>query len=406
MLHKIEQKLAFWGQVSQIEYHEERLVMLKALAHRLGILEWTVPVISITGTNGKGSTVASLRHIYQAAGFKVGVFTSPHLLDIRERIAINQDMIDEVSFLDILQNLQHIPECAQLSYFEVLTFVALIYFKAQNVDVLILEVGMGGRLDAVNMIDADLVVVTNIDLDHQAYLGETREDIAYEKAGLFRAYQHVVYADEEPCPQRMMLIAQQFKTDFYRLNWEYGLQDYGESQVHPHSISAAIQAAKILSSRLPVHESHFEWAVKHCAVPGRQQMISVEPSILLDVSHNPHGAKYLVNTLAPYEKRGRIHIVFSILKDKDAQAIVEIVNNLNPLWYNCVLHVDRSQTIEGMQHIMRHQVHPVGLYHEPTDAFQAARDAAQPNDTIVVFGSFYLVEQIMRLLQRENVNVI
>jgi dihydrofolate synthase / folylpolyglutamate synthase len=404
MTHKIEKKLASWGQVSQIEYHEERLLMLKALAHQL--LDWSVPVISITGTNGKGSTVASLRHIYQAAGFKVGVYTSPHLLDIRERIAVNEHMIDETSFLNCLQALESIPECMQLSYFEVLTFVALMYFKAQQVDVLVLEVGMGGRLDAVNMIDADLVVVTNVDLDHQAYLGETREEIAYEKAGLFRAYQHVVYADEETCPQCMMSIAQQLKVDLYRLNWEYGLQDYGESQVHPHSISAAIQAAKILSSRLPVHESHFEWAVKHCSVPGRQQWIDGEPSILLDVSHNPHGAKYLVNTLAPFKKRGRIHIVFSILKDKDAYKIVEIVNTLDPLWYNCTLNVERSQTIEGMEDIMSYQANPVGLYHVPIDAFQAARDAAQPNDTIVVFGSFYLVEQIMRLLQRENVNVI
>ena len=406
MSNIIEKKLSFWGQVSHIEYHEQRMGMLKALAHQLGIQEWSVPVIIITGTNGKGSTVASLRHIYQAAGFKVGVFTSPHLLAIRERIAINEIMIDEVSFLEYLQDLYTIPECAQLSYFEVLTFVSLMYFKTQKVDVLVLEVGMGGRLDAVNIIDADLVIVTNVDLDHQAYLGETREEIAYEKAGLFRAHQHVVYADEATCPQSMMSIAQQFKIDFYRLNWEYGLQDYGESHVHPHAISAAIQAAKILSSRLPVHESHFAWAVENCIVSGRQQWISDEPRLLLDVSHNPHGAKYLVKTLAPYAKRGRIHIVFSILKDKDAQSIAKIVNNLNPLWYNCTLNIDRSQTIEGMQHIMRHQVHPVGLYHAPTDAFKAARDAAQPQDTIVVFGSFYLVEQIMRLLQRENTNVI
>lgn len=406
MSEQIAKILERWGQVSQMKYHEKRLQILREQAGVLGILEWSIPIITITGTNGKGSTVASLRQIYQAAGYRVGVYTSPHLLDIRERIAINDEWIGEQDFLNVLNHIQAYAFSDELSYFEVLTFAALLYFKQQCVDVLILEVGMGGRLDAVNILDATLVVVTNVDLDHQAYLGTTREAIAYEKAGLFREYQHVVYADIEPCPQSMMNIAAHLKVDLYRLNWEYGLQDYGDAKVHPHAISAAIQAAKILSSKLPIHEVHFESAVTHCDVPGRQQWIEGSVPVLLDVAHNPHGVDYLVNTLKEHRIMGKIHVVFSVLKDKDAHRIVKIVNNLNPLWYNCVLNVDRGLSVEEMKTLMTEQEQPVGVFEHAVDAFQAAKNAAVVGDVIVVFGSFYLIEQIMRFLLRENMNVI
>lgn len=406
MSESIEHALAAWGQASQIKYDEQRLVMLREFAHALDVQSWSVPVISITGTNGKGSTVAAIRTIYQTAGYRVGVYTSPHLMDIRERIAINDEWIDEQTFLRILKQIQAYPSRFELSYFEVLTLVALLYFKQENVDIVLLEVGMGGRLDAVNILDADVVVVTNVDLDHQAFLGETREEIAFEKAGLFRAHQHVVYADNQPCPQSMLKIAQALKVDLYRLDWEYGIQDYGPSQVHPHAISAAIQVAKILSAHRPIDEAHFEYAVEHCRVAGRQQWIDGPVPILLDVAHNPHGVRYLVDALQASQIRSQIHVVFSVLKDKDAHEIVKIVNKLNPMWYNCVLNVDRSIGVEEIKLLMTEQGQTAGFFQHAEHAFQAARDAAKAGDVIVAFGSFYLIEQIMQFLSRENMNVI
>ena len=203
------------------QFAPRRLEVLAQYASKLDCLYWQIPVVTVTGTNGKGSTVTALKSIYQAAGFMAGVYTSPHLFSYHERISVNDKMISEDELIEAIRAVDDIlEESSPLSFFERLTLVALYYFKQQPLDVLILEVGLGGRLDAVNIIDADVVIVTTVDLDHQDYLGDTIEAIAFEKAGLFRSKKQAIFADID-CPRSMQEHANTLGTRLHHYAIDY-----------------------------------------------------------------------------------------------------------------------------------------------------------------------------------------
>lgn len=401
-----------------IQYHELRLDQLRLIAQNFGFLNWDIPVITVTGTNGKGSTVAALNRIYREAGYNVGVFTSPHLFSVHERIQVNDTPISEACLHSLTEQLKCHPKFSFLSWFEAFLLLALMYFKQHDLDVLILEVGMGGRLDATNILDADVVVVTNVDLDHQAYLGDTREKIAFEKAGLFRFQKPVVFADVE-APNSLQQHAQSLQAPLYLKSLDYDYQEtlHGfdirifentyqfkqKPSIHLAAMSAAIFASHVLQDVLPVTLTHWQVSIASVFVPGRFQQIQIsgQPLIILDVGHNPHAANNLVQRLKSLAVRGKIHMIFSILEDKDRKKVVDILKNLDILWYPCLLQCERACTPDALQECFD----ALFIHASPVQALQSAREHAKLNDVIVAFGSFHLIEPLMRLLLEEGCDV-
>jgi len=397
---------------------ENRLPMICQIADKACLRDWQIPIISVTGTNGKGSTIAALRSLYDAAGFRVGVFTSPHLMCVNERIALNNQFISDEDLQDALQAIVALDVEKQLSFFEKMTLAALYYFKKSQPDILLMEVGLGGRLDAINILDADVVVVTSVDLDHMEYLGNTIELIAAEKAGLFRAHRQAIFADGD-IPSSMVDIAKHLKVSLKHYQHDYVVEDFGsmwafrcktielqfpkKPRIHLPAMAAAIYATQLLD--LPVLPHHIQAAVGSVFVPGRQQWVDDKVPILLDVAHNPHAVNLLKRSLLNIENCGKIHVVFSALKDKDCEQIVNIFNNLSPVWYTTLLDSERTHTCKSLNTVFEN----VGVAHQfftkAQQAFASARQNAQVGDIIVVFGSFYLVGEIMQQLQLEGKNV-
>jgi dihydrofolate synthase/folylpolyglutamate synthase len=413
--------LASVGQENFTFCKDNRLELIRSVANQLNLLDWDIPKITVTGTNGKGSTVAALKTIYQLAGYHVATFSSPHLIKINERIAVDGVYISDEEFINALKTIKSVSSNHSLSFFETLTLVALSHFKQHQPDVMVLEVGLGGRLDATNIIDADVVVVTNVDYDHQDVLGDTREKIGFEKAGLFRQHAAAVYADLD-CPQTVQEVAEHLKVSLYQLGSDYAWFESNGSwcmnihskqlvfpfspSIHANAMSSAIYVSELLQKRLPVNHTHLIEATQKTFIPGRLQKINDgKHELLLDVSHNPHAMKYLIEYIQSRGVSGRIHAVFSAFKDKDCQQIVLLFNKLNPLWYTTVLTSERSHTPETMKTLFSSLKVEHQFSESATEALFRARAIAKEGDMIVVFGSFYLIREIMLQLQQEGKNV-
>ena len=417
----LQQLLSQIGKESMAFYVENRLSRLSELANELDLLNWSIPIISVTGTNGKGSTVAALRSIYQASGYRVGVFTSPHLIHFNERIAINDVFIADDEFAHGIEQVIQLDKDNELSFFEKIFLVALIYFKQQTVDALILEVGCGGRLDAINILNADLVMMSSVDLDHQAFLGNTIEAIAKEKAGLFRPNKLAIFADSH-CPQSVLETAQTLHVDLkclaqdYQIRleekgWTFEYQAFrftfeSKPHIHIHAMASAVLAALLLKDKLPISYDALSLANQNTYVPGRLHWIQCKNPIMLDVAHNPHAASLLVEHLRAKAIKGQIHIVFSAMKDKDCKKIIQIVNKLNPIWYTTQLDSERSHDRQSMCELFGQENGKHQFYEKIEDAFHHARtQVSSEDDYIIVFGSFMLVGSIMSLLQEEGKHV-
>ena len=418
----LELLLASVGQENFAFCKENRLELIRSVANQLNLLNWDIPKISVTGTNGKGSTVAALRTIYQFAGYRVATFSSPHLIKLNERIAINGVFITDEEFQYALNCIQNNSQGMVLSFFEILTLIALFHFRQHQPDLIVLEVGVGGRLDATNIVDADVVVVTNVDFDHQHLLGDTRDKIGFEKAGLFRQHALAVFSDLD-CPQSVKEVANHLKVNLSKLGQDYvwfeqegawclNIQSEqlvfpSKPQIHSNAMASAIYVSRLLQAKLPVQHEHLIEAIKQTYIPGRLQYIDDDKHVvLLDVSHNPHAVKHLIEHIQLKHPSKRIHSLFSACKDKDCEQIVCLFNKLNPLWYTTVLKNERSHTSESMTALfsrlnIKHQFHPSAI-----DALFQMRANAEEGDMIVVFGSFYLISEIMLQLQQEGKNVI
>lgn len=420
MLIELQQLFLQMGKENMNSYLKSSLEPIARLANQADLLDWNIPIISVTGTNGKGSTVAALRSIYQANGYRVGVFTSPHLMTYNERIAINGELISDSDLLHSTQYVFELDKAQELSFFPKMFLIALHYFKSQALDALILEVGCGGRLDAINILDADLVIVSSVDLDHQAFLGDTIESIAKEKAGLFRQNQCAIFADKS-CPNAILETAQHLNVKLLRYAKDYVFEVDGASwalsfddkrytfsylpKVHIQAMLSALVAARVLQQKLPVTELGLEKAVQQVFIPGRLQWLQYETPTLLDVSHNPHAVNLLVQHLQTKAISGRIHAVFSVLKDKDGCDIVKIFNKLTPLWYTTSLDSERSHSQESLEHIFQMNQIQHHYFATPKQALISAQQNAKPGDCIVVFGSFLIVSNIMSHLKQEHDHV-
>jgi dihydrofolate synthase/folylpolyglutamate synthase len=378
-----------------------------------------VPVITVAGTNGKGSTCAMLEAIFTAAGYRVGLYTSPHLLRYNERVRIAKREADDAALVSAFARVEAArTEKAgntRLTYFEFGTLAAVDLFLRSAVDVLVLEVGMGGRLDAVNAFDADCAIVTSIGLDHMDYLGATREAIGYEKAGIFRAGKPAVLADPAP-PASVLAHAQAIGARLLRIGQEFGCEAEPDQwlfwgpagrksglaypalhgRIQLLNASAALAALDALQQRLPVSPQHLRRGLAEVGLPGRFQVLPGRPAVVLDVGHNPHAAAVLADNLSDMGPYSRTWAVFGMLRDKDIAGVVSLLTGHVDQWLVCTLPPPRGARAADLAQALRQAgVDAVREFENPAAAYAAARGEAAESDRIIVFGSFHTVAEVI-----------
>jgi dihydrofolate synthase/folylpolyglutamate synthase len=398
------------------------LERVRIVADRMAI-RFDCPVITVAGTNGKGSTCAMLQAILSQAGYRTGVYTSPHLVRFEERLRLLDAPVDATvliaAFADVerarCQNDAHVS----LTYFEFSTLAILQVMAHANLDVVILEVGLGGRLDATNIIDPDCAVITSIDLDHMELLGPDRESIGREKAGIMRTGRPVIVSDPMP-PQSVLDRAMEIDADLWRFGvdfnvsgdkqqWAWAGRDRRYSGLAYPALRGANQlvnasgvlaALTALRERLPVTAQAVRNGLALVELPGRFQIVPGQPTLVLDVAHNPHSVAALAANLDAMGYFPTTHAVFGAMADKDLAPMLGKVGPLIDKWYFTDLPTPRAESgarlVERWQaQNTRKDVTAAG-FSDPMQALQAAVSAADPADRIVVFGSFYTVGGILK----------
>jgi len=388
------------------------LARVGEVADRLGARRFAAPVITVGGTNGKGSTVATLVAIAVAAGWRVASYTSPHLLRFNERICLDGQAIADDELVAALEAVEAAREGVSLTYFEHTTLAAFWWMQRQQPDLVVLEVGLGGRLDAVNLVDADVAVITSVDLDHQDWLGDTREQIAREKAGIMRPGRPVVLGEREPLP--VLLEAAAALTapvlvkgrdyDFAAgdSDWRWRGADTLDGlplpQVACENAATALAALQALASvsGLRAGAAAIRAGLPQARVSGRAQRIATAPDIWLDVGHNPHGVDFLWRQLPPAVPGQHTHAVFAMLRDKDIAGVIAVAAPHVSHWWPAGLDVPRGCALNELVALLRAQgIAPAGAHETVADALAAARQQARAGDRIVVFGSFYTVSAVL-----------
>ena len=374
------------------------------------------PTVTVAGTNGKGSCIAFLEAIYRARGYKVGAYTSPHILRYNERIRVDGQPVTDEAICQAFLRIDTVRGNTSLSYFEFGTLAALDIFAAAGVDVQLLEVGLGGRLDAVNIVDPDAAVVTTIAIDHVDWLGHTLEAIGREKAGIFRGGVPAIIGDEQaPEPvlqsarQKNALLMQVGKEFCYRRHaggWDWlapelQLKDLPEPAFkgeHQYRNAAAVlMAVTALRPVLPVDEAAIRHGLQYAQLNGRFQLISGEIPVLLDVGHNPQAVKTLIDYLREAFPAVKVHAVFAMMRDKDIAGVLAVARNHVAEWYLAPLKNPRAASEELLKNYFQQQdIENVSSgFADFSTAFNAARNSAQPGELILIFGSFFLVSEYL-----------
>ncbi len=371
--------------------------------------------ITVGGTNGKGSVVALLEAILKAAGYRIGAYTSPHLLRYNERIRIDASPIRDEPLCQAFERVERAREGEPLSFFEFGTLAALDLFARHRVEVQILEVGLGGRLDAVNIVDADAAAITTIDLDHKQWLGASREAIALEKAGILRPHRPAVIGDPDPPKTLLDYIAHHqipatlFRRDFdYQVgdgSWRWWNRKEAIDRLPPlrlkgwHQYQNAAVVLELLSRIrpiLPVSQEAIRKGLAETVLPGRYQWIGGTPEILLDVAHNPQSARALAGYLREEVAGRRIVALFSILGDKDIEAVVAPLVPVVDLWVIAPLESERAAPLETIERALKAAgARRVVSRDRVGQAYAEAIAHASPQDLLLVFGSFLIVAEIL-----------
>ncbi len=416
--------------ISGIEMGLDRV---QHVARRLG-LAMDCPVITVAGTNGKGSTCAMLEAIYGEAGYRTGVYTSPHLVRFEERCRLQGEPVAADALLPAFAEVEAARlgqgddgQVIELTYFEFTTLAILRTLSRSGLDVVILEVGLGGRLDAVNIVDADCAVITCIALDHMAILGPDREAIGYEKAGIMRTGRPVVVSDPVP-PQSVLDRALEVGADLWRLGKDFhfaGDQQQWGWAMHPShggrryagmaypalrganqlvNASGVLAAIEALRPRLPVTAQAVRNGLALVELPGRFQIVPGQPTLVLDVAHNPHSVAALAENLDAMGFHPVTHAVFGAMADKDLGAMLARIAPLIDQWHLTDLPLPRASSAQALATQIEALPKPLsgpggrvaGLHPNPMDALRAAVAAADPADRIVVFGSFYTVGGVLQ----------
>ncbi len=407
----------------------ERVAKVK---DRLGI-HFDCPVIIVGGTNGKGSTCAMLESILMQAGYKTGLYTSPHLLDFNERARINGEPASDEALTAQFAAVEEKRGEVSLTYFEFTTLAILRLFAQAQLDVVILEVGLGGRLDAVNVLDADVAVVTSVDIDHTEYLGDTREKIGFEKAGIFRPGKTAICGDPVP-PQSLIDHAQSIGADLRlfgrdynysgdKQQWNYGGREQRRNSLGYPSLrganqllnaSAALAALEALRLRLPVGAQEVRNGLVMLELPGRFQVLPGRPSVILDVAHNPHAAATLAQNLDNMGFHPYTYAVFGAMQDKDIDGVIAQLKDKVDHWCVTDLPLPRAASAEQLrQRLLAAGIVPqeaagaertIQTFDSPAAAFVNAQGRAGENDRIAVFGSFLTVAGVMEAKRSQGMS--
>jgi dihydrofolate synthase/folylpolyglutamate synthase len=380
--------------------------------------------ITVAGTNGKGSCVAYLEAIYKTQGYRVGAYTSPHILKYNERIKIDGQAVSDELICAAFERIEAVRGDISLSYFEFGTLAALDIFWRSGVAVQVLEVGLGGRLDAVNIVDPDVALISSIGIDHVYWLGDTREAIGREKAGIFRTQTPAIVSDLHPPDSvleiaadkqaQLFCIGKNFGYRKHTLGWDWFCGDQRLTQLPEPALkgehqyrnaSAAILATELLAERLPVEGASIRSGLENVQLAGRFQLIVGEIPVLLDVGHNPEAAKTLVDYLTATFPNNRIHAIFSMMKDKDIAGVVHVIQPVIDRWFFAPLANSRAATEDVMRDVFaQSSVTAVSFGHSGfSDAFNAAKNQAQLGDLLLVFGSFFLVSDCLNEFEKGKV---
>lgn len=405
--------------------HPQNIAMglerVQQVAQRMD-LRFEVPVITVAGTNGKGSTCAMLEACLLQAGYRTGVYTSPHLVHFEERCRLSGE---SVAADDLLAHFARVEaarlqgDAVSLTYFEFTTLAILSCLAASALDVVILEVGLGGRLDAVNVIDADCAVITSIDLDHMEFLGNDRESIGGEKAGIMRTGRPVIVSDPVP-PDSVVARAREIDADLWCFGRDFNFS--GDKQqwswagrgrrysglAYPAlrganqllNASGVLAALSALRERLPVTAQAIRNGLAMVELPGRFQIVPGQPALVLDVAHNPHAAAALAENLDAMGFYPVTHAVFGAMADKDLGPMLTRLGPLVDRWYFCDLPTPRAASAASLM-AQWQASHPradaqASTHADPLSALRAAIAKADPADRIVAFGSFFTVGGVLK----------
>ena len=401
---------------SDIELGLERL---REVTKRLELEAFSCPIITVAGTNGKGSSITALEKFYTASGFRTGCYTSPHLTIFNERIRVSGVFASDneicAAFSKIDSSRGEIP----LTYFEFATLAAFIIFTDSELDVVLLEVGLGGRLDASNLFPADLALITSISIDHTGWLGEDREAIAVEKAGIIHSGKIAIIADPDP-PKNLLNIANKKAKKVYILNQDYSYERQqtgwcwksvnktlsklpfpglkGDPQFN--NLAGVLMCLTALQNRLPVTDEIIYRALPEIHLMGRFQVLKGKPVTILDVSHNPDSTALLAENLGQQSVTGKTYAIVAMLKDKD---ISESLSNVFPCidyWNVSGLSVSRGEKPEVLKAALE-EINPLShcqIFADVNQAWEHVYKVARENDRVVVFGSFHTVGAIIERL--------
>ena len=391
------------------------LERVAAVQQRLNLIP-NFPVIVVGGTNGKGSVCAMLEAILHAAGYRVGCYTSPHLLRYNERVRIGKHEVADAKLCASFAAIEQVRNEIPLTYFEFGTLAAMQCFIANQVEVAILEVGLGGRLDAVNVFDAECAVVTSIDIDHVDYLGETREKIAYEKAGIFRKNKVAIFGDVD-MPVPIASEAKRVGAHLWQLGQQFGykkdLQQWnyvGELKRHAlpipalrgayqlNNASSVLAALDALREKLPVSMEAVRRGLTEVTLAARFQIVPGKPMLILDVAHNPHAARSLAKNLQALPPTGKTFAVIAMLKDKDMAGVVAALRSVVDVWLVAGVDAPRGATAAELAEVLQAaQLKNVQCFSTISDAVHHAYNQAGDDDRIAALGSFYTVAEVMRV---------
>lgn len=378
--------------------------MIKALEY-FSLDKFNATTIKVAGTNGKGSTIAALNQIYTSDNYKVACYTSPHLLQFNERLKINNKIIEDNEWIEAFNSLDHIASELSLTYFENITLAAFLIIKKYDIDIVLLEIGLGGRLDAVNAINADMAIITSIGYDHMDRLGNSLTKIAYEKAGIISEGIDVIFtgncesdvikkqANIHKC--RTFIINEDFSYESDGLSWCYKSDTKKHylpcvPNIHPDVACGVLKVIEILRDKYSIQEININNNIINVKQLGRCQVINAKVPIVIDVSHNLPAVEYLVSFIKKKYPKSFVHAIFGCLATKDYTSILKEFNILNTSINIAPVCAEQSLSNDCFP--------GYNTYSSLTEAFNDAYSKAKDDDIIVAFGSFYVVSELLHSL--------
>ncbi len=386
------------------------LERISIVAKRLNIQFDQTQIITVAGTNGKGTTCAFIENALIDEGYQVGVYSSPHIERFNERLRFNKQLIADQPLVEAFEKIENARQDVSLTYYEYTTLAALMIAQQKAPDVLILEVGLGGRLDATNMIDCDIAVITTIDLDHQTFLGNTRAAIGMEKAGIIRANKPVVIGDLDlpdnvlnhchKVQAKVLLREQEFSVIQNSEQWQWHskgivLTHLNTPYIPQDNVATALTVLDLLAIELDTEKVN-QW-ISQTRVEGRTEVIKNTPLVVLDVGHNPHAARYLAKYVTRQNK-AKVHAVCAMLGDKDIESTLKEIVDCIDDWYVAPLNIPRGADVDRMSIALKACGKSSNHFDNVVDAYKMALDNANNNDMILVFGSFFTVAEIKKSL--------